>query len=250
MNLFRFFSKDPLRSPFSALRIDELRQRLPALGARAGSADFSDSTGSATGRKPSIFALPYRWLSLITRHWRLLGSALVAGAIVHIIVTLNAANLGASSALRTLMRDLPINQVAFAEPVSAEAQPLAFYNPDALYAYCRYNAATARIRVSATLPEAGWSLSLHTPKGENFYYVPGSASQITNIELVLEPPGNVFAHGNIEITTANQAIPRVQLPNVRGLVILRAPIKGFAYRRLTDEQRSAFRCEAQTAPAK
>lgn len=188
-----------------------------------------------------------RWAKALLGQWRLLAAALIAGAIVHILVTLSAAQFGEATSYRVLSRGLPANAVAFGEPVTAKAQPLPFFNPDALYSYCRYDASTTRIRVSAKLPDAGWSLSLHTPKGENFYFVAGSSRRITDINLVLEPPGNVFAHGNIEVSGSEKRIPVIKLPTVHGLVVLKAPIKGLAYRRQIDEQRATFKCRTQRA---
>jgi uncharacterized membrane protein len=191
--------------------------------------------------------LPFRWLKIITDHWRLLASALVAGAIIHILVTLSAAQFKEGASYKALARDLPVNQVAFAPTITAKSQPLPFFNADMLYSYCRYDASRARIRVDATLPDAGWNLSLFTPKGENFYFVSGSDDRQTDIKLVLAPPGNVFAHGSPEVAKGKQFIPVVKLPHVRGLIILRAPIKGHAYRRQMDELRASFRCRTQRA---
>jgi uncharacterized membrane protein len=189
--------------------------------------------------------MPVRWLRTVTDQWRLLASALVAGAIIHILVTLSAAQFKEAAAYKTLSRGLPVNQVMFAPAISAKSQPLPFFTADALYSYCRYDASSARIRVDATLPDAGWSLALYTTRGENFYFVPGNDDRQTDVKLVLEPPGNVFAHGSPEVATGNQIIPLVKLPHVRGLIILRAPIKGQAYRRQMDELRSAFHCRTQ-----
>ncbi len=188
-----------------------------------------------------------KWSMAVAGQWRLLTAALVAAAIIHILVTLSSAQIAEATSYKVLSQGLTVNQVIFGKPITAQSQPLPFYNPDALYSYCRYDASTTRIRVSAKLPDAGWSLSLHTPKGENFYFVPGNTRRATDIDLVLEPPGNVFAHGNIEVSNSNKSIPQIKLPEVRGLVILRAPIKGLAYRRQTDEQRAAFKCRAQLA---
>ena len=190
-----------------------------------------------------------KWGMAVAGQWRLITAALVAAAIIHILVTLSSAQIAEATSYKVLSQGLPVNQVAFGKPVTTKSQPLPFYNPDALYSYCRYDASTTRIRVSAKLPDVGWSLSLHTPKGENFYFVPGNARRPTDIDLVLEPPGNVFAHGNIEVSNSNKSIPQIKLPEVRGLVILRAPIKGLAYRRQIDEQRAAFKCQAQHATA-
>lgn len=189
--------------------------------------------------------LPVRWLRTVTDHWRLLASALVAGAIIHILVTLSAAQFKETAAYKTLSHGLPVNQVMFAPAIRAKSQPLPFFAADALYSYCRYDASSARIHVDATLPDAGWSLALYTPRGQNFYFVPGKDERQTDLKLVLEPPGNVFAHGSLGVATGNQLIPRVKLPHVRGLIILRAPIKGQAYRRQMDELRSAFHCKTQ-----
>ncbi|MBU2531761.1 MAG: hypothetical protein KKB37_03400 [Alphaproteobacteria bacterium] len=186
-----------------------------------------------------------RWIRSLLGQWRFGAAALVAGAIIHILVTLSAADFSQTSAFRILSEEIAVNQVTFADPVTSQSQPLPFLSPDSLYTYCLFDASLAQIRVSVTLPDAGWSLSLHTPKGENFYYVPGIVSRETRIELVLDPPGNVFAHGATEVSEATQAIPVVKLPDVRGLVILRSPIKGLAYRRKVDEQRASFMCAPQ-----
>ena len=187
-----------------------------------------------------------QWATAIVGQWRLIAAALVAAAIIHILVTLSSAQIAEATAYKVLSKGLPINQVAFGKPITAKDQPLAFFSPDALYSFCRYDASTARIGVSAKLPDVGWSLSLHTPKGQNFYYVPGSSDRDTNIKLILEPPGNVFALGTTEVGSDNQGIPVIKLPDVHGLIILKAPIKGLSYRRQTDEQRAAFSCLALT----
>lgn len=185
-----------------------------------------------------------RRLLALAREWRLVAAALVAGAIVHIVVTLYGAQIGQTRAYAALVGPLPINQVVFAPAVDAEGSLLPFQAPDSLYAYCRYDATTARIRLKAGLPEAGWTLSLFTARGENFYHVPGTDAQTTNVELTLVPPGNVFVDGGQSMPASGPVIPQVRLPDPRGIAILRAPIKGLAYRRLTDEMRGAFSCEA------
>ncbi len=181
-------------------------------------------------------------LHLILAQWRLAVTALILGAIIHILVTLSAAQIDQSSAYRILTRNLPPNQVAFAKPFGTKNQPLPYLDPGAFYSFCRYDASTSRIRVSAKLAAVGWSLSLHTPRGDNFYYVPGTDRRVTDVELVLEPPGNVFAPAETEVAPPATRIPVVKLPAAKGLVILRAPIKGLEYRRRADELRANFSC--------
>jgi len=191
--------------------------------------------------------LPLKPLRAILGQWPLIVSALIAAAIIHILVTLSAAQFSEAKAYRRLIRDLPVNQVTFAPPVRAKAQPLPFFSAGALYSYCPYDASSARIRLAVTLPEAGWSLSLHTPRGENFYYVAGSDNRSTDIKLMLAPPGNVFAHGSTEVGNNSLSVPTVKLPHVRGVIILRTPIRGIAFQRQADELRASFKCQAESS---
>ena len=182
------------------------------------------------------------WLQTILGQWRLLLAALVAAGIVHIITTLTAAESDSSRGIARLSRDLPANQVVFLPPVTTNAQPLPFLSPDARYALCSFDASASLIRLRATLPESGWSLSLHAPDGGNFYFVPGIDGRETNVELMLRPPGGRFLANTVEIVRGGQVIPEVQLAYTQGLAILKAPIKGLAYRRLADEQLGTFEC--------
>lgn len=186
-----------------------------------------------------------KWVRLIAGEWKLIAAALVAGAMVHIVATLYGANIAQSRAFTALAGKLPVNQVVFADPVTPDNQPLPFFTPGSLYSYCRFDASMARVRLTAKLPGTGWSLSLYTRKGANFYYVAGTDVRETDVKLVLVPPGNVFVDAAPANTPeSGPVVPRVELPEAEGLAILRAPIKGYAFRRQADEQRGAFRCRS------
>jgi uncharacterized membrane protein len=183
-----------------------------------------------------------RWLWFIARQWRLLLAALVAAAIVHIWTTLSGMKETVVPGYAALVKDLPVNRVSFLKPVKAGSQPLPFMMPDALYAICHFDATETTIRLVANLPEAGWSLSLHAPNGDNYYFVPGTNARQTRLDVILQPTGATFRkipHDRLPTTTER---PKILLPDPHGIAVLRAPVKGLAYRRMIDEQRSAFVC--------
>jgi len=182
------------------------------------------------------------WLKFIARQWRLLLAASVAAAIVHIWTTLSAMEATVVPGYRALVKDLPINKVSFLDPIEPGNQPLPFMMPDALYAICRFDATDTTIRLVANLPEAGWSLSLHAPNGDNYYFVPGTNARQTRLDVTLQPTGATFLAIPSGTLSQNTEKPKILLPDPHGIAVLRAPIKGLAYRRLSDEQRSAFRC--------
>lgn len=178
----------------------------------------------------------------ILGQWRLLSAALVAAAIIHIWTTLSAMDQAITPGYTTLVKDLPVNQITYLPPITPDAQPLPFLMPDALYAVCRYDASKGALRVTSTLPEAGWSLSLHAPNGDNFYFVAGTDARETKLDLVLQPIGAAYLSATAPHGSSGAAKPKVLLPDPVGVAILRAPIKGLSYRRQADELRSAFTC--------
>ena len=185
-----------------------------------------------------------RWFFLVTRHWGLLFAAIVAGAIVHILATLSASRSGDALSYRLLARALPANDVVVAKPISAKFQPLPFMTTHARYAFCRFDANQRLVRLKARLPGTGWSLSLHAPNGDNFYFVGGIDDRPLDIDVVLEPPGGLLFGDPITISRGKKRIPKVSLPNTQGIAIFKGPIKGLAFRRRVDELLSSFRCFA------
>jgi len=181
-------------------------------------------------------------VGIILAQWRLLLAALVAAAIVHIWTTLSAMDQPIMPGYATIVRNLPVNKITYLDPITPETQPLPFMMPDSLYAICRFDASTASIQLTASLPEAGWSLSLHAPNGDNFYFVPGTDARVTKLDLVLQPAGAAYLTAPGSQIARGVERPKVHLPVAEGIAILRAPIKGLAYRRLTDEMRSVFGC--------
>jgi len=121
---------------------------------------------------------------------------------------------------------------------------LPFMMPDVRYAICPFDATDAPVRVSAAIPGPGWSLSLHTPKGDNFLYVQGTDDRSTDVNIMLKAPGTVFEAKNISAIQPTRQAPQLKLTHARGVAIFSAPIGAFAYRRLADEQLNSFKCQA------
>jgi uncharacterized membrane protein len=100
--------------------------------------------------------------------------------------------------------------------------------PDALYGVCRYDISRDALRVTATLAHAGWSLSLHTSGGENFYAMPAQPLHREAVSLTLVPGGDKLEFVQQRRPSGPEA--NVPAPTPEGLVIVRAPLKGLAWR--------------------
>jgi uncharacterized membrane protein len=173
-------------------------------------------------------------------------AACLAG-IVHIGATFAMPMLAGNSAYGRLAKSLPLNALAVFPPVTPSTQPLAFLGADARYAMCRYDTTEGPVGVDVTLPGAGWLLALYTPAGDNFYYVPGQDDRAIRLSLLLVPPGDqpISTSGeDPSVRSGTQSIVATQ----RGLLVVRAPLRGAAYDAEIAATLRDVRCVARPVP--
>jgi uncharacterized membrane protein len=172
-----------------------------------------------------------KWLRPVG--WRTLAGALLTGGIVHIGATLAVPVLGTATAFAKLRQDLPLNRMVVLAPSSPGKEALPFLMPDTLYAICRYDLSRDSLRVTAVLAHMGWALSLHTAQGDNFYAMPAQPLQHQQVTLTLVPGGDrvEFVPHQPRRTAADA---NVAAPATEGLIIVRAPLKGRAWRKQTE----------------
>lgn len=175
--------------------------------------------------------------------WRVVLAGVLAGGILHIANVFSAPFMARGTAFQRLGPSLPVNRVQILPPPIPGAQPLPFMLPDALYAICRYDLSVDSLRVVAVLPEPGWTLSLHSVHGDNFYAMAGQEAR-TEITFVVVPGGERGA----DVGTGPRRLGTVDLqvtaPTHEGFVMVRAPLKGLAYRAETEALLSRTACSA------
>jgi uncharacterized membrane protein len=208
--------------PVAPISLGELRHRLPQLLYRA--------LDRGLGRLPKLPFQPPAWpLAAATVRWvswRTMAAAVLLGGIVHICAIFAAALSPTGEAYRLLAAKLPVNSMVV-EPLQAPGrQILPFLLPDALYAVCRYDLSGGPVSVTASVLNAGWALSLHTPDGNNYYVLPGQRTRRTQVAFVLVPSKPdvlpLPRHEGAEDT-------EITSPTREGLIVLRAPLRGLAW---------------------
>jgi uncharacterized membrane protein len=176
--------------------------------------------------------------------WRTVAGALLLGGILHIAMTLTAPMLTRGSAFLKLREALPANRMVALSPAGPGKRPLPFLAPDAYFAICRYDLTVAPVGVSAILPDTGWTLSLHTPQGDNFYAMPGQQSRRVDASLVLVPASD---RGDL-VATSHRPTPldsQVESPTLEGLVVIRAQLRGLAWQPSTEAALAKASCIPQ-----
>jgi uncharacterized membrane protein len=174
---------------------------------------------------------------------------LIGAGILHIVATLAAPMMTASTPYARLAAVAPLHTFVVLPPVTPQSQPLPFLGPDARYGLCRYDTSNGPIDIVAQLLGKGWSLSLYTRQGDNTYTAVGQDGQSTVLRLQLTPVTERFlgltpeARGQISETRTNEA--PLSLPATSGIAILRAPDRGIAYRRETEAAMRRASCAAR-----
>ena len=164
-------------------------------------------------------------------NWRHFAAIPVAAGVVHILATLTGMNDTANSAYARLKPALPANKMAVLPPVAPGQQPLPFLSADARYAICHFETASGPVAVNANLADHGWTIGIFNPDGSSAYFAAASPGRATTIALTIVPADDRFMGLTPEakgIINAGQAPLTVSARE--GLIVVRAPDRGLAYR--------------------
>ena len=173
-----------------------------------------------------------KWLTEVG--WRTVIGAALLGGIIHIVATLAVPLLSSTTAFARLRDTLPANRMVILPLPVAGKQALPFQTPDALYAMCRYDVSVDSLAVTAAVAHAGWTLSMHTPQGDNFYVMPGQQLRRAEVSLVVVPGADRLAEFTTTPRRVSASESHIPSPSWEGLVIVRAPLKGLAWRAETE----------------
>jgi len=188
--------------------------------------------------KPGLPRARFPWPRLPKRlrqvGWRTLVGALLLGGVIHITATLAVPMVSSGNAFLKLRGTLPLNRMVLLPPPAPSTQPLPYMAADAVYAMCRYDISVDSLLVTALLAHTGWTLSLHTPQGDNYYVMPAQSLRRNEVSLVVVPGGDhlgEFKPAPRRVSTQETQVPS---PSSEGLVVVRAPLKGLAWRAETE----------------
>lgn len=178
--------------------------------------------------------------------WRLVVAALLSVGILHILATLATPSLTAASAFARLKKELPANTMVVLSPLAPDKQMLPYLPADARYAMCRFDMAKGPVQVAATLPDAGWSLALYTPQGDNFYVATGTQGQRSDLSVLLVSTDDRF----MGLTPEARGVPADRVASLpvaarQGLAIVRGPDRGFAFKAMTESVLKLASCTLQ-----
>ncbi len=178
-------------------------------------------------------------------NWRMLAGIPIAAAVVHILATLIATSDTSNAAYRRLLPKLGVNKMQVLTPVVHGQQPLPFLGAEARYAMCRFDTSKGPVKVSAVLPEIGWTMGIYRPDGTTVYLAsaaPGKSNEVS--VTIIQSEDRFLGLGNVGHKDVLQRESRLSITARDGVIVVRAPDKGFAYRAETEQVLSRAGCSS------
>lgn len=180
--------------------------------------------------------------------WLWVLASILAGGVIHIAAILGLPYLGERDAWARLAALSSENQVYVLPPGEHDA-PLPLMAPDIGYAFCRFDLTNKNVLVKAEFPERTWSAAVYTRQGENFYLISGADAKRKDLRLLIVPRARLPEEASTEKSEEGDEQNIVIAPAATGIVLIRAPIRGAAYKqRVLDVLRNVS-CDLQAEPA-
>ena len=98
------------------------------------------------------------------------------------------------------------------------------------------------VTVSALLSDPGWTLSLHTPQGDNFYVMPAQQLRRSEVTFVIVPAERAAAGFRRVARGVTGDESQIESPVTEGLVLVRAPLRGLSWRAETEAKLRRASC--------
>ena len=151
--------------------------------------------------------------------WLLAG--LVLGGIVHLASVLLLPRTATQDAYSRLQPITPVNAVAPLPVPSPDSAILPFMDPAFAVAVCRYDLASAPLKLTTPVGQAYTSVSFYTRFGVAYYAINDRAAgrRVIELELMTAEQRSQLPDDE-EVTAADRLI--VESPTQTGLVVLRA----------------------------
>ena len=159
------------------------------------------------------------------RLWPWLIASLFAAGVIHILAVFGVPFLASRDAWARLSLLSAENRIHVLS-VAASEPPLPFMAPDIAHAFCRFDLSTNNVLMKTALGDSTWSIAVSGRHGENFYFISGAEAKRRELRLLLVPRSRLSQEVSTERSEEGDEQIIVITPEMQGLVVLRAPIRG------------------------
>lgn len=120
--------------------------------------------------------------------------------------------------------------------------------PDIVHAFCRFDLTDGNVALYLPIGAPNWMLSLSARRGENFYVTSGAELKRRDVRILVVPRARLAAEASSENTVEGDEQIIVIAPEMQGIVMIRAPIRGPSFVARTVDTLQGARCERYVEP--
>lgn len=169
-------------------------------------------------------------------------AGIMMGCVLHIIAVFSLPYIAEKDAWTRLSLSLKTNEMALADENEIR---LPFSWPDVVHAYCILDLSARNVVVTTPLLDATWSVAVSTEQAENFYLITGADAKRNTIRLLIVPRARLAQEESTERSEDGEEQNIVIAPSMRGVVAIRAPLRGESFRARTIEALKSAKCQEQ-----
>ncbi len=180
--------------------------------------------------------------------WPWLVASLFCAGVIHVLAVFGVPYVASRDAWARLSKMTELNRI-YVMPVAASEAPLPFMAPDIAYAFCRYDLTKNNVLVKTKLGDATWSIGVSTRHAENFYFISGAEAKRRELRLLIVPRARLSEEASTERSEEGEEQIIVIAPDMTGIVVVRAPIRGPSFAADTVNALQSAECSPVTEPA-
>lgn len=146
-------------------------------------------------------------------------------AVIHIVAVFAVPYVASRDAWARLSEMSSENQL-YQLPIASDDMPLPFMAPDIAYAFCRFDLTKSNVVLRTELGDGSWSIAVSGRRGENFYFISGAEARRRELRLLLTPRSRLSEEASTERSEEGDEQIIVITPEMHGIAVIRAPIRG------------------------
>lgn len=183
---------------------------------------------------------------LVGGTWLWVIASILFAGILHICAILFLPHLATKSGWARISDLTPLNQILVLPGGVAGKEVLPRMAPDIRYAFCRYSLENGPIRLTVPMASDLWTVSLHTPQGDNFYTISGADVQRGQATFIISAAAPQIVDSTKKSQLKSDSEFSIAPAPKTGLVVIRAPLQGAADLALTNELMTRTNCAPDT----
>ena len=179
--------------------------------------------------------------------WPWMLAVIFCAGFIHVLAVFGIPYVASRDAWARLSTISAENQL-YLLPIASPDTPLPYMAPDVAYAFCRFDLTTRNVMLQTEIGDASWTIAVSGRHGENFYFISGAEAKRRELRLLLVPRARLSEEASTERSEEGDEQIIVITPEMNGIVVIRAPVRGPSFANDTINALQSAQCQPVIEP--